>query len=70
MPTARSRKNPDGTTSWFVDPYKAEIAAMLGDDFDYSQVTEEDLTELEEKLRQRDQDAAGEEPTAGQDGSA
>ena len=70
MPTARSRKNPDGTTSWFVDPFKAEIAAMLGDDFDYSQVTEEDLTELEEKLRQRDQDAAGEEPTTGQDSSA
>ena len=46
-------KNPDGTTTWYVDDARAMVVALLGDDFDYSSVSIESLEELAEKIRQQ-----------------
>ena len=34
-----------------IDPYKLQVASLLGDDFDFSSVTPEQLNDLEERLR-------------------
>ena len=71
MPT-KEIKNPDGTSTWIIDPYEAQAVSLLGDDFDYSTVSPESLAELAERLRQIDEEAdAPANPSAGgQSGSA
>ena len=68
----KKRKNRNGTTTWILDPYKAQVSALLGDDFDYSTVSPEGLAKLEEEFRKIDEEAdSPANPSAGgQSGSA
>ena len=52
-----SKKNPDGTTTWYIDPHRAALASLLGDDFDYSELSNEELEELVEKMREADEES-------------
>ncbi len=62
-----SKKNPDGTTTWYIDPHRAALASLLGDDFDYSELSNEELEELVEKMREADEesDASEKDPSQG-----
>lgn len=35
-----------------VDPIKLQVASLLGDDFDYRSITQEQLTDLEDRIRE------------------
>ena len=45
--------NADGTKTWYPDPARVAVVALLGDDFDYSTITEEQFEELAEGIRRR-----------------
>ena len=67
---AKEIKNPDGTSTWIIDPYEAQVVSLLGDDFDYSTVSPEGLTELAERLRQIDAASDSTDPAPGGQGGS
>ena len=45
---------PEDKEPFVIDPVKLQVASLLGDDFDFSSVTQEQLAELEDMIREVD----------------